>query len=96
LVENQGIHKMSNERERLYCLKGRISMVGDDEVCQISFCVPWFDRGELVYFNISFNIEEFMLNDTRQFIEILNLKVKNLKENWKDYVQEHDKEGNAS
>jgi hypothetical protein len=82
---------MSSEMERLYCLKGRIGIVGNDTTCRLSFVLPWFDRGELAYFNITFTDKEFMLNDPEQFIEVLKLKIENLKESWNEHVRDVDK-----
>lgn len=80
--------------KRLYVLKGRVGLIGKDNIASISFVLPW-KGSELRYFNLTFTPEELNLKPEK-FLYLLKEKVKNLSFDWIKYVRTADKKGDAS
>jgi hypothetical protein len=85
---------MSRQFNRLYTLKGRIGLVGDDRQAIISFCLPGKDT-KLVYFNIDFTSEE-MNQPPDVFLRNLKHKVDDLSWDWIKHVRSVNKESSST
>lgn len=71
---------MDEDLKRLYVLKGKIGLVGDNDRAVLSFCLP-MKEDKLVYLDMDFTIEE-MNQSPDIFLRKLDRKVIDLLWSW--------------